>query len=118
MSEKDLREASSIIDVFGLPLVTKAYSKTWSFREDALLSIYKQMHEFPDDATKEDAKFMMRAAIHLIVRGIKDEVFAVSFFFQILIAFSANDLLAISSMSTMSFYGLGLVNLFNTRLSP
>ncbi|XP_064642037.1 centrosomal protein of 104 kDa-like isoform X2 [Lineus longissimus] len=77
MTEKDLREASSVIDVFGLPLVTKAYSKTWSFREDALLSIYKQMHELPDDATREDAKFMMRAAIHLVVRGIKDEVFAV-----------------------------------------
>ncbi|XP_074654970.1 centrosomal protein of 104 kDa-like [Tubulanus polymorphus] len=77
MNEKDLREAGSVIDVFGLPLVSKAYSKTWSFREDALLAIYKLMSELPTTATKDDSKAMFRAACFLVVKGIKDQVFAV-----------------------------------------
>ena len=39
LSEKDQREAAPAIEVYGLPLVSKAYSKTWSFREDALLEV-------------------------------------------------------------------------------
>ncbi|CAG2208797.1 CEP104 [Mytilus edulis] len=41
LTEKDLREASAAIDVFGEQLVSKAYSKTWSYREDALLAVFK-----------------------------------------------------------------------------
>lgn len=76
MTEVDLREASTAIDVFGYPLVSKAYSKTWSYREDALLAVYKQMRDMPA-RDKEDAKNLMRAAIFLVVRGIDDKVYAV-----------------------------------------
>ena len=57
--------------------VSKAYSKTWSYREDALLAVYKQMQELPV-RDKEEAKTMMRAAIFLVKRGIDDKVYAVS----------------------------------------
>ncbi|XP_025081009.1 centrosomal protein of 104 kDa-like isoform X2 [Pomacea canaliculata] len=77
MTEVDLREASSAIDVFGLPLVSKAYSKTWSYREDALLAVYKQMQELSSSSNKEDAKTMMRAAIFLVKKGVDDNVYAV-----------------------------------------
>ncbi|XP_064610541.1 centrosomal protein of 104 kDa-like isoform X2 [Liolophura sinensis] len=77
MSEKDLRDASSAIDVFGKPLVSKAYSKVWSFREDALLALYKELKEYPASTPKEDAKAAFRAAIFLIKRAIDDKVFAV-----------------------------------------
>ncbi|XP_070207078.1 centrosomal protein of 104 kDa-like isoform X2 [Littorina saxatilis] len=76
MTEVDLREASTAIDVFGYPLVSKAYSKTWSYREDALLAVYKQMQELAV-RDKEEAKTMMRAAIFLVKRGIDDKVYAV-----------------------------------------
>ncbi|XP_076451911.1 centrosomal protein of 104 kDa-like isoform X2 [Babylonia areolata] len=76
MTEVDLREASSAIDVFGYPLVSKAYSKTWSYREDALLAVYKQMQELPV-RDKEEARVMMRAAVFLVKRGIDDKVYAV-----------------------------------------
>ncbi|KAL3861939.1 hypothetical protein ACJMK2_007949 [Sinanodonta woodiana] len=77
MSEKEMREASSAIDVFGEPLVSKAYSKTWSYREDALLAVYKQMQELSTSTSKDDAKNMMRASIFLIKRAIEDKVYAV-----------------------------------------
>ncbi|CAG5136223.1 unnamed protein product, partial [Candidula unifasciata] len=76
MSEGDLREASTAIDVFGLALVSKAYSKTWSYREDALTSVYRQMQEMPS-ANKEESKSVLRAAIFLVKRGIDDKVYAV-----------------------------------------
>lgn len=76
LSEKDLREASVAIDVFGEPLVSKAYSKTWSYREDALLAVYKQMQEI-STGNKDDARNMMRASMFLIKKAIDDKVYAV-----------------------------------------
>ena len=55
--------------------VSKAYSKTWSFREDALLEVYKQMNEL---TSSDEARNMLRASVFLIARAIKDQVFAVS----------------------------------------
>ena len=57
--------------------VSKAYSKTWSFREDALLEVYKQMSQMPP-GDKEDAKAKLRATVFLINKAIKDKVLAVS----------------------------------------
>ncbi|XP_035829419.1 centrosomal protein of 104 kDa [Aplysia californica] len=76
MSEVDLREASTAIDVFGLALVSKAYSKTWSYREDALTAVYRQMQE-TSGGNKEEIKSVLRAAIFLVKRGIDDKVYAV-----------------------------------------
>ncbi|XP_059170552.1 centrosomal protein of 104 kDa-like isoform X3 [Physella acuta] len=76
MTEVDLREASTAIDIFGLGLVSKAYSKTWSYREDALTAVHHQMQQMPT-GNKEEAKSMMRAAIFLVKRGIDDKVYAV-----------------------------------------
>ena len=75
MSDKDQREAGTAIDVFGLPLVSKAYSKTWSFREDALLEVYKHMSEM--NAPSADARSTLRAAVQLIAKETKDPVFSV-----------------------------------------
>lgn len=65
------------VDFLSLVQVSKAYSKTWSYREDALLAVYKQMQDLPA-SNKEDAKNTMRAAIFLVKRGIDDNVYAVS----------------------------------------
>lgn len=64
-------------DIFVLK-VSKAYSKVWSFREDALLALYKELKEYPASTPKEDAKAAFRAAVFLIKRAIDDKVFAVS----------------------------------------
>ncbi|KAG8142439.1 hypothetical protein E2320_006352 [Naja naja] len=77
LTEKALREASASIDVFGETLVAGAYSKTWSYREDSLLAIYKKMMEAPTSTPKEELKNMLRGAIFLVVRAIKDIVSSV-----------------------------------------
>ena len=56
--------------------VSKAYSKTWSFREDALLEVMKLMSEL--ETGSDDARSMLRAAVFLVNKGLKDKVFAVS----------------------------------------
>uniref|UniRef100_A0A8B9RS60 Centrosomal protein of 104 kDa n=1 Tax=Accipiter nisus TaxID=211598 RepID=A0A8B9RS60_9AVES len=77
LSEKALREASPAIEVFGEALVSGAYSKTWSYREDALLAVYKKLMEMSVKTPKDDLKNMLRAAIFLVRRAIKDIVSSV-----------------------------------------
>ncbi|NXT39268.1 CE104 protein, partial [Pelecanoides urinatrix] len=77
LTEKALREASSAIEVFGEALVSGAYSKTWSYREDALLAVYKKLMEMSLNTPKDDLKNMLRAAIFLVRRAIKDIVSSV-----------------------------------------
>ncbi|XP_048780572.1 centrosomal protein of 104 kDa-like isoform X3 [Ostrea edulis] len=76
LGEKELREASYAIDVFGEPLVSKAYSKTWSYREDALLAVYKQMQE-SNVSAKEECRNLLKAGIFLVKRAVDDKVYAV-----------------------------------------
>ncbi|XP_030077943.1 centrosomal protein of 104 kDa isoform X2 [Microcaecilia unicolor] len=77
LTEKSLREASFAIEVFGETLVAGSYSKTWSYREDALLAVYKRLWEMPNSASKDELKSMLRAAIFLIQRAMKDNVSSV-----------------------------------------
>lgn len=74
LTEKALREASSAIEVLGEALVAQAYSKTWSFREEALLTLYQQLVDTPVGTPKEDLKGLLRAAVFLIRRSIRDIV--------------------------------------------
>ncbi|NXN21401.1 CE104 protein, partial [Nycticryphes semicollaris] len=77
LTEKVLREASPAIEVFGEALVSGAYSKTWSYREDALLAVYKKLMEVSVNTPKDDLKSMLRAAIFLVRRATKDIVSSV-----------------------------------------
>lgn len=74
LTEKAWREAGSAIEVLGETLVAGAYSRTWSYREDALLALYKQLVEMPVGTPKEDLKNTLRASIFLIRRAIRDIV--------------------------------------------
>ncbi|NXV78020.1 CE104 protein, partial [Atlantisia rogersi] len=77
LTERSLREASPAIEVFGEALVSGAYSKTWSYREDALLAVYKKLMEMSVNTPKDDLKNVLRAAIFLVRRAIKDIVSSV-----------------------------------------
>ncbi|XP_071623465.1 centrosomal protein of 104 kDa [Heliangelus exortis] len=77
LTEKALREASPAIEVFGEALVSGAYSKTWSYREDGLLAVYKKLEEMSVNTPKDDLKSMLRAAVFLVQRAIKDMVSSV-----------------------------------------
>ncbi|KAJ8371149.1 hypothetical protein SKAU_G00111770 [Synaphobranchus kaupii] len=77
LTEKALREASFPIQVYGDDLVAAAYSKTWSYREDALLAVCKKLSEAPAGTSKEELKAMMRAAVFLARKAIPDKVSSV-----------------------------------------
>ena len=51
--------------------VSGAYSKTWSFREDTLLAVYKLLQQLPLDTSKEDLRTNVKAALFLINRSVK-----------------------------------------------
>ncbi|KAI1231481.1 hypothetical protein IHE44_0007933 [Lamprotornis superbus] len=78
LTEKALREASPIVEVFGETLVSGAYSRSWSCREGALLTVYKKLMEVSVDTPKEDLRNMLRAAVFLVKRAIKDTVSSAS----------------------------------------
>ncbi|XP_032251021.1 centrosomal protein of 104 kDa isoform X3 [Phoca vitulina] len=74
LTEKALREAGPAVDVLGESLVAGAYSKTWSYREDALLALYKRLMETPAGTAKEELKSMLRTSIFLVRRALRDIV--------------------------------------------
>ncbi|XP_036083844.1 centrosomal protein of 104 kDa [Rousettus aegyptiacus] len=74
LTEKALREASAAVDVLGETLVAGAYSRTWSHREAALLTLHKRLMETPVGTPKEDLRSLLRAAVFLIRRAIRDIV--------------------------------------------
>ncbi|XP_052460383.1 centrosomal protein of 104 kDa isoform X1 [Carassius gibelio] len=77
LTEKAQREASLPIDIYGDSLVAGAYSKTWSYREDALLTVYKKLLEVPRGTPKAELRSMTRAAVFLCKKALTDKVSSV-----------------------------------------
>uniref|UniRef100_A0A9J7ZG38 Centrosomal protein of 104 kDa n=1 Tax=Cyprinus carpio carpio TaxID=630221 RepID=A0A9J7ZG38_CYPCA len=77
LTEKAQREASLPIDIYGDSLVAGAYSKTWSYREDALLAVYKKLMEVPPGTPKAELRSMTRAAVFLCKKALTDKVSSV-----------------------------------------
>ncbi|XP_005730787.1 centrosomal protein of 104 kDa isoform X2 [Pundamilia nyererei] len=74
LTEKVLREAGLSIEVFGESLVAGVYSKTWCYRVDALLSVYKKLLEVSPTTPKEELRNMIRAAVFLVKKALLDKV--------------------------------------------
>lgn len=55
-----------------------AYSKTWSYRENALLAVYKKLSELSHATPKEELRNMTRAAVFLVKKSLLDKVSCVS----------------------------------------
>uniref|UniRef100_A0A671L7Q1 Centrosomal protein of 104 kDa n=1 Tax=Sinocyclocheilus anshuiensis TaxID=1608454 RepID=A0A671L7Q1_9TELE len=77
LTEKAQREASLPIDIYGDSLVAGAYSKTWSYREDSLLAVYKKLMEVPPGTPKAELWSMTRAAVFLCKKALTDKVSSV-----------------------------------------
>lgn len=77
LTEKALREAGAAIEVLGEGLVMKAYSKTWSFREEALRALHRQLVDEPVGTPKEHLRGLLRAAVFLVRKSIRDIVIPV-----------------------------------------
>lgn len=54
-----------------------AYSRTWCYREDALLAVYKKLTELSPTTPKEDLRNMTRAAVFLVKKALLDKVSSV-----------------------------------------
>ncbi|KAK4472787.1 hypothetical protein MN116_004006 [Schistosoma mekongi] len=84
MSETNRRQAGVAIDVVGINLVTKAYSKSWIFRERALLELEQRVTapklpppmSLPDTAPP-DPKAEIRSTTFLLRRALSDQVLSI-----------------------------------------
>ncbi|XP_051950699.1 centrosomal protein of 104 kDa isoform X2 [Xyrauchen texanus] len=77
LTEKAQREASLPIEIYGDSLVAGAYSKTWTYREDALLGVYKKLLEVSPGTPKAELRSMTRAAVFLCKKALTDKVSSV-----------------------------------------
>jgi centrosomal protein CEP104 len=75
LSDKTTREASSAIEIFGLDMVTRAYSKVYSHREEALNAMLA--HLLHDDLKGHDKIAFLRATILLLRKALVDKVHSV-----------------------------------------
>lgn len=58
--------------------VAGAYSKTWVYRESAILNVYKKLLDLSPNTSKEDLRNTIRAAVFLVNRALLDKVSPVS----------------------------------------
>ncbi|XP_068454020.1 centrosomal protein of 104 kDa isoform X2 [Clinocottus analis] len=77
LTEKAQRDAGLPLEVYGESLVAGAYSKTWSYREDALLAAHKKLLELSPSTPKEELRTMTRAAVFLVKKALLDKVSSV-----------------------------------------
>ncbi|KAM6981797.1 centrosomal protein of 104 kDa [Tautogolabrus adspersus] len=77
LTEKAQREAGLPIEVFGESLVARAYSKTWSCKEDALMAVHKKLLELSPTTPREELRNMIRAATFLVKKALLDKVSSV-----------------------------------------
>lgn len=85
LSEASAREAAAAIDVVGLPLVTKAYSKSWRYREEALNDLERRVcgptlappAALASVAAEPDPPAELRSTTFLLKRALNDQVLTV-----------------------------------------
>ncbi|XP_034392909.1 centrosomal protein of 104 kDa isoform X2 [Cyclopterus lumpus] len=77
LTEKAQREAGLPLEVYGESLVAGVYSKTWSYREDALLAVHKKLLDLSPATPKEELRSMTRAAVFLVKKALLDKVSSV-----------------------------------------
>ncbi|XP_019126423.1 centrosomal protein of 104 kDa isoform X1 [Larimichthys crocea] len=77
LTEKVQREAGFPIEIYGERLVVRAYSKTWSYREDALQAVYKKLLELSPITPREELRSTIRAAVFLVKKALLDKVSSV-----------------------------------------
>ncbi|KAM9856110.1 centrosomal protein of 104 kDa [Aulostomus maculatus] len=77
LTERAQREAGLSIEVYGESLVARAYSKSWFFREDALLAVHKRLLEMSPSTPKEELRNMVRGAVFLVKKALLDKVSSV-----------------------------------------
>ncbi|KAM8863694.1 centrosomal protein of 104 kDa isoform 2-T2 [Spinachia spinachia] len=77
LTETAQREAGLPLEVYGERVVAGAYSKTWSYRENALLDVYKKLSELSPATPKEALRNMTRAAVFLVKKSLLDKVSSV-----------------------------------------
>ncbi|MEQ2187147.1 hypothetical protein GOODEAATRI_001589 [Goodea atripinnis] len=68
------------LEVHNLLDVACAYSKTWCYREDALLAVHNKLLEVTSTAPKDELRNMIRAAVLLVKKALLDKVSSVSHF--------------------------------------
>ncbi|XP_075882235.1 centrosomal protein of 104 kDa isoform X2 [Nelusetta ayraudi] len=77
LTQKAQREAGLSIEVYGETLVAGAYSKSWSYREHAILAVCRKLSELPPATPREEQRNMIRAAVSLLKKALLDKVASV-----------------------------------------
>lgn len=87
LTEKDRREASLPIEVFGLTLVEKMYSKSFNLREEAMKELKIYLEKYQKKGKTHSPSDVMRAATFLLYRAIYDKVHSIYTFALNILAF-------------------------------
>ncbi|XP_076320514.1 centrosomal protein of 104 kDa-like isoform X2 [Tachypleus tridentatus] len=77
MSEKDKTDAALSIEIFGLPVVERAYSKVFSNREMALKEIQKFHQKYKPKGKFQTSTDVLKATTYILERTLKDKVLSV-----------------------------------------
>ncbi|XP_028393886.1 centrosomal protein of 104 kDa-like [Dendronephthya gigantea] len=75
LREKDAREATLAIDIFGEHVVRCIYTKQWTYRKQGMDTIKRELSsENPELIAEHDARSVVRAVVDLLKKGIIEQV--------------------------------------------
>lgn len=77
MSLKDRQEAALPIEVFGLRLVQKLYSKNFIQREEAFKEMQRFLERYNSRRSRHSPEDVLKAVTFLLQRGVRDKVLSV-----------------------------------------
>ncbi|KAF8776995.1 Centrosomal protein of 104 kDa like protein [Argiope bruennichi] len=77
LTEKERREASLPIEVFGQPLVEKMYSKSFDRREEAMKELQSFLEKYQKKGHQHSPNDVVKAASFLIQKALCDKVFSI-----------------------------------------
>lgn len=75
LNEKDAREASLAIEIFGEHVVRCIYTKQWTCRQEGMDKIRKELTtEEPELIKDKDSRSVIRAVVDILKKGFKEQV--------------------------------------------
>ena len=77
LSEKEEREASVIIDTFGMIVARKLFSKSWKHRQESISSFSTELSSPSKVSSENSPSRVSRAVVAALRKGMNDQVFVV-----------------------------------------
>lgn len=77
LTEKEESEANTLIEIFGMIVTRKLFSKNWKFRQESLTNLQDELENPTEKSTENSPSSISRAVVTALKKGLNDKVYVV-----------------------------------------